>query len=61
MRDHDIEVLKNKNCMMNRYPLMDVSNHLKLTILAFCKEEYFLCNYIAIAKVLSEGLQIYAR
>jgi hypothetical protein len=46
---------------MNRYPLMDVSNHLKLTILAFCKEEYFLCNYIAIAKVLSEGLQIYAR
>lgn len=25
LRDHDIELLKNKNCMINRYPLMDVS------------------------------------
>jgi len=25
LRDNDIDYLKNKQCMLNRYPLMDVS------------------------------------
>jgi len=25
LRDHDIDILKQRQCMLNRYPLMDVS------------------------------------
>lgn len=27
LRDHDIDVLKSRTCLINRYPLMDVSSH----------------------------------
>ena len=52
LRDNDIDYLKNKLCMVNRYPLMDVSSLRIIYIAAFCQEKHLLCNNFQVAKVL---------
>lgn len=59
LRDNDIDHLKNRVCMLNRYPLMDVSFFSNNS--AFCKEKHFLCDYFTTTTILSERLPIYAR
>ena len=48
LRDADIDFLKNRVCMINRYPLMDVSylsTHSRLINIALRQEKHFLCDY----------------
>ena len=58
LRDSDIELLKAKPCVINRYPLMDVSIIEILlapfSYLALCEEEYLLRYYISFATFLLE-------
>ena len=61
LRDNDIEHLKNRVCLINRYPLMDVSLTCINTGTALCKEEHFLRDYLPPAAFLPEGLQVHAR
>ena len=66
LRDSDLEQLKHRFCMVNRYPLMDVSVvtarvNKKIWTVALCEKEHFLRDYVPVAEVFPEGLPIYAR
>ena len=64
LRDNDMDLLKSKACLINRYPLMDVSlytNYLnRHTFLALCEEEHLLCNNISVTAFLPARIQLYA-
>ena len=47
LRDNDIDFLKNKVCMINRYPLMDVSPPLYLTFLKHFAKKNIFCVIIS--------------
>ena len=61
LRDNDMDFLKNKACLINRYPLMDVSNYFSyLFCLALCQEEHLLCYYLSSSKIFPTGIQLHA-
>lgn len=49
LREHDLEMIKTRKSLVNRYPLMDVSSNdhsiLILSCLALCKKERPLCDH----------------
>ena len=60
LRDNDIDYLKNKNCIVNRYPLMDVSK-ISITVrAALCKEKHLLRDYIATTTLFPVRLPLHA-
>jgi hypothetical protein len=61
LRDGDIDWLKTRVCMLNRYPLMDVSSYNYNTILAFCKKEHLLRHRVTTLTLLPARVQIHAR
>lgn len=62
LRDNDMDLLKSKQCLINRYPLMDVSRQSFLIFLfvAFCQKEHLLRDYFAPSTLLPQGIQLYA-
>jgi len=64
LRDHDIDLIKMRKALINRYPLMDVSAS-QLTYLllstALCQEKHLLRHYQSLAKVFPKRLSLYAR
>ena len=57
LRDNDVELIKMKKALINRYPLMDVSNCPMLTLnghflIAFREEKHFLRHHQSSAAVL---------
>jgi hypothetical protein len=60
LRDGDIDWLKTRICMINRYPLMDVS-HSIFNFSALRKKEHLLCYCVPPSTLFSSGVQIHAR
>lgn len=60
LRDHHIEAIKQRQAMINRYPLMDVSFIYLTLSLAFCKKEHFLRHYQQTITVLPKRLSFHA-
>ena len=60
LRDHDIDIIKGRTAMINRYPLMDVSTSLALTLTALRQEEHFLRDHQQTAALLPGRLPLHA-
>lgn len=61
LRDGDIDWLKNRMCMINRYPLMDVSNiTISTLIVALCQEEHILCDRVKTLTIFPLRIFIHA-
>ena len=66
LRDNDVELIKMKKALINRYPLMDVSNQNSILLthlffnVAFRKEKYFLRHYQSFAAIFPDRLSLHA-